>query len=93
MPTILDPITNEPFVYGIISSLNFNYNISVETILNIDKGLRIRMRSDNRIQSMYPETTTNPLVVEQNTTEVVVQTPANNVDAKHSQDIISLLFP
>ena len=93
LPTILDPTTNEPFVYGIISSLNFNYNISVETILNNDKGLRIRMRSDNRIQSMYPETTTNPSVVEQNTTEVVGTASASNVNAKHSQDIISLLFP
>ena len=94
LPTILDPITNEPFVYGIISSLNFNYNISVETILKIDKGLRIRMRSDNRIQSMYPETTTNPSVVEQNTTEVVgISSAAKNVGVKQSQDIISILFP
>lgn len=39
---------------------------------------------------MYPETTTNPSVVEQNTTEVVgIVSSARNVGAKQSQDIIT----
>lgn len=87
-PTILDSTTNESFAFGLISSLDFNYNISVETILNVDKGLRIRMSSDNKIQSTYPETTTNPNLVEQNTTDVVGEVSANNVNAVRSQEII-----
>lgn len=93
-PSILDPSRNEPFVFGIISSLNFNHKISVETITNIDRGLRLRMRIDDRIEERYPETITNSEIVDQDQVDHVYDTSVigpNN--APHSQEIIAQLFP
>lgn len=93
-PSILDPSTNEPFVFGIISSLNFNHKISVETITNIDRGLRLRMRRDDRIEERYPETITNSEIVDQDQVDHVYDTSVIGSDnAPHSQEIIAQLFP
>jgi hypothetical protein len=93
-PSILDPSTNEPFVFGIISSLNFNHKISVETITKIDKGLRLRMRRDDRIEEHYPETITNTEIVDQDQVDHVYDTAVvGPYNAPHSQEIIAQLFP
>lgn len=92
-PTILDPVTNGPLTLGIISSLNFNYNISVEAFFKIDYCLRIRFRLDNRIEQRYPETTTNTNTTQQNETITLTLGDLATVDQKNSQEIIAQLFP
>jgi hypothetical protein len=95
-PTVLDPVSNLAYNYGIISSLNFNKRISVETIVKIDKGLRIRMRANNNIQEKYPETTTSDDIVDQDEMYPVslvgfdASTPFGSL---RSGQIIETLFP
>lgn len=91
-PTILDPTTNSPYNFELLSSLNFNFDISVEIILSVDKGLHIKMRSDNKIQPMYPETTTNALVVDQSKSVTFRLAEPNRSNALGSQEIIQQLF-
>lgn len=92
-PTIFDPDTKGAFKFGIISSLDFNYNISVATIIKLDKGLHIKMKSDNMIESTYPETTTVSPMIEQDTSVDVSVSEAITANSLHSQGIINELFP
>lgn len=92
-PTIMDPVTNGPYDYGIISSINFNYTLSVEIIPKVDKVLRIRMRTDNNIQEKYPEITTNAPIIEQDEGYALTEIGAGNFARDHSGEIIQQLFP
>lgn len=92
-PTIMDPVTNGPYDYGIVSSLNFNYTLSVEIIPKVDKVLRIRMRADNNIQERYPEITTNAPIIEQDEGYALTEIGAGNFARDHSGEIIQQLFP